>query len=373
MTDPITINNISTFFELSQFEYRVFDMSRTVRPITNDEFKQIETQKTLYPTPFQQHAWLGILFWHPDSVNEPAIWFLKFPLDELGFLKLEARDSFIQEMLEQVGERIKKEKDTGESTDSSESPKLNGASSPDDNKKTSQEESQFAFKPQQDKMAIFNALATRALEQKPSKFYEHAQEYFAGKLGYEQWSSLGFQGLADVAANLDMDDNMQQVTQAIPAMPEQPLNMFSQLLEHVSPNAQLSQALLDRMKSELNEENETPPNTPLIASLARGLSASEQLRDDSIQLLLESSLSTDIEILALIASRAWTTLKNPALLKSYLEALAQQEQQGFDVILMELLPIPDMRDVLLTGLRDSSRSAALTTRIGGFMQRFQAN
>ncbi|MEE9351029.1 MAG: DUF3549 family protein, partial [Thiotrichaceae bacterium] len=239
--------------------------------------------------------------------------------------------------------------------------------------KTSQEESQFAFKPQQDKMAIFNALATRALEQKPSKFYEHAQEYFTGELGYDEWSSLGFQGLADVAANLDSDDNMQQVTQAIPAMPEQPLNMFSQLLEHTNPDTQLSQALLDRMKSELNEESETPPNTPLIASLARGLSASEQLRDDSIQLLLESSLSTDIEILALIASRAWTTLKNPALLKSYLEALAQQEQQGFDVILMELLPIPDMRDVLLTGLRDSDRSVALTARIGGFMQRFQAD
>ncbi len=109
MTDPVTIDNISNFFELSQFKYRVFDMSRTVRAITNDEFKRIERQKVLYPTPFQQHAWLGILFWHPDDVNEPAIWFLKFPLDELGFLKLEARDSFIQEMLEQVRERIKQE------------------------------------------------------------------------------------------------------------------------------------------------------------------------------------------------------------------------------------------------------------------------
>ncbi len=367
MTDPVTIDNISTFFELSKFEYRVFDMSRTVRPISNAEFKKIETQKTHYPTPFQQHAWLGILFWHPDSVNEPAIWFLKFPIDELGFLKLEARDSFIQEMLQQVGDRIKKENATesDEEDGSQNQEKLNGSNG--GKTTTAQEESQFSFKPQQDKMAIFNALATRALKQNPSKYYAHTQEYLEGKLGYDQWSFLGFQGLADVAANLDIEGNMQKVAKAIPEMPEQPLNMLSQLLEHAQPNTELSAALLERMNTELQTD---PPNTPLIASLARGLSSSTHSSEVAIARLLDSSLQTDIEILALIASRAWTTLKNPTLLKSYLEALAQQEQQPFDVILMELLPIPDMRDVLLAGLRNSDRSEILTKRIGGFMQRF---
>ncbi|HEC04609.1 MAG TPA: DUF3549 family protein [Thiothrix sp.] len=359
MTDPVTIDNISTFFELSQFNYRVFDMSRTVQPISNEMFKEIETQKSLYPTPFQQHAWLGILFWHPEDVKEPAIWFLKFPLDELGFLKLEARDSFIQEMLEQVGNKIKEESTTGDNE---------VANKESTEKKSAQEESQFAFKPQQDKMAIFNAFATRALEQNPSKYYSHTQEYLAGKLGYDQWSFLGFQGLADVAANLDIDDNMQAVAKAIPAMPEHPLTMFSQLLEHATPNAEVSQALLDKMDNELSADQ---PNIALISSLARGLSASQQ-SSEAIKHLLESPLNTDIEILALIASRAWNTLKDPTLLKSYLEALAQQEQRAFDVILMELLPIPDMRDILLTGLRDSDRSEDLTQRIGGFMQRFSS-
>ena len=355
MTDPVTINNISTFFELSQFEYRVFDMSRTVRPLSNETFKQIETQNALYPTPFQQHAWLGILFWHPDRVKEPAIWFLKFPIDEMGFLKLEARDTFIQEMLEQVGKRIKSENSskTDKTADSAEPSK----------------ESQFAFKPQQDKMAIFNALATRALGEKPSKFYVHAQEYFAGKLGYEQWSFLGFQGLADVAANLDINDNMQVVSSAIAHMPEQPLNLFSQLLEHVKPDTGLSQALLNRLKKELVKKE---PDTPLVISLARGLSAHPDAIKEAVELLLESDLNTDIEVLALIASRAWNTLKTTSLLNTYLEALAQQDQQAFDVILMELLPIPDMRETLLTGLRDSDRSHDLVTRIGGFMQRFSA-
>lgn len=348
MTDDVTIDNISKFFELSKYNYRVFDMSRTVKRISNQRFKRIETQQEVYPTPFQQHAWLGILFWHPETANSPAIWFLKFPIDELGFMKLEARDAFIQEMLEQVGEKIKQDNSDAGASDS-------------------KHESGYAFKPQQDKMAIFNSLATRELGQAPSKYYEHASEYIQGKLGYDQWSFLGFQGLADVAANLQDDDNMRHMTDAIGQMPEQPLVMFSQLLEHVESDKRLSQALLDRLDQEIQAEE---PNITLAASLTRGLSATE-LRDESIRHLLDSPLISDIEILATITSRAWESLKDPQFLQSYLEALATQEQQSFDVILMELLPIPDMRDAVLGGLRNPERTEQLSERIGGFMQRFK--
>lgn len=360
MTDPITIDNISAFFELSQYEYRVFDMSRTVQLMPNETFKSIETQQAVYPTPFQQQAWLGIIFWHPETTDQPAIWFLKFPIDEMGFLKLEARDQFIQEMLEQVGEKIKSDAASVKSEDSD-----NEGS----DKAPQQHENEFAFKPSQDKMAIFNALATRALGSTPSKYYQHAKDYLSGKLGYDQWSFLGFQGLADVVANLDKDDNEKNSANAIVHMPEQPLMLFSQLLEHAQPGAQLSEALLNRLTQELDE---TAPTVPLVTALARGLSQSGQ-RDACMHLLLESSLGTDIEILALIASRAWQSLQDPSLLMPYLEALAQQEQQSFDVILMELLPIPDMRDTILSGLRNPQRSAALAKRIGGFMQRFQGS
>ena len=372
MTDPITIDNISKFFELSEYEYRVFDMSRTVKLMSNEAFKNIETQKALYPTPFQQHAWLGIIFWHPESVKEPAIWFLKFPIDELGFLKLEARDSFIQEMLSQVSDEIKQGKLAGNDDTSSVSSGISDTSQTSETthqakEKKDKHESIFAFKPQQDKMAIFNSLATRALEQNPSRHYNHAKEYFEGKPGYEQWSFMGFQGLADVAANLDIDDNMHNVAQSIALMPEQPLILFSQLLEHTQPDGSVSKALLEKLDKELASST---PNITLIASLARGLSDSS-LSKTSVRNLLNSPLKTDIEILAVIASRAWETLKDKQILKNYLEALAQQEQQSFDVILMELLPIPDMRGVLMEGLKDPDRSNQLAASIRGFMQRFQ--
>ncbi|MCK5726337.1 MAG: DUF3549 family protein [Thiotrichaceae bacterium] len=347
MTDPITIDNISKFFELSQYQYRIFDMSRTVNLMPNDTFKAIETQQALYPTPFQQHAWLGILFWHEESANEPAIWFLKFPIDELSFLKVEARDAFIQEMLEQVGEKIK---------------------NPDGNKESKQHESSFAFKPPQDKMAIFNAMASRELNSKPSQYYANAQQYLSGELGYAQWSSLGFQGLADIVANLSIDNNMSRTAQAIEQIPDQPLAMLAQLLEHNSPDANLSNALFDRLQMTINAE---APNIALASALSRALSSST-LSTQTIDYLLDSSVKNDIEILSVIASRAWLTLTKPQRLKNYLQALATQPQNVFDVLLMELLPIPDMRDPILNGLKDPKRDQNLSQRIAGFMQRFQA-
>ena len=348
MTDPINIDNISKFFELSQYQYRIFDMSRTVNLIPNATFKAIETQQALYPTPFQQHAWLGILFWHEESANEPAIWFLKFPIDELNFLKIEARDAFIQEMLEQVGEKIQ-------------DPESN-------NKEKKQHESSFAFKPPQDKMAIFNAMATRELGSKPSKYYEHTQQYLDGDLGYDQWTLLGFQGLADVVANLHIDNNMSRTAKAIAHIPEQPLAMLAQLMENNSPDMTLSNALFDRLQATLNTAT---PNIALASALTRALSSST-LNTQTVDYLLDHSIRDDIEILSVITSRAWLTLTNPARLKKYLNALATQPQNAFDVLLMELLPIPDMRDPILAGLREPKRNPALTERITGFMQRFQS-
>lgn len=348
MTDDVSIDNLSKFFELGKYNFRVFDMSRTVKRITNQRFKRIETQQEVHPTPFQQHAWLGMLFWRPEAANEPAIWFLKFPIDELGYLKLEARDAFIQEMLEQVSETIKREKKRESTT-------------------AEKYESAYAFKPQQDKMAIFNAVATRELNQAPSKFYAHARDYIQGKLGFEQWSFLGFQGLADVVANLDREDNLRHLTEAVAAMPEQPLIMFSQLLEHVEPDLQLGNALLQRLDNELKGKK---PGIALASALTRGLSATN-LSYEAIKLLMETPLFNDIEILAVIASRCWTILRHEEVLLAFLEALAQQEQASFDIILMELLPMPDMRESILEGLRQPGRSIKLSQRIGGFMKRFR--
>ena len=89
------LETISDFLVMGGFNYRVFDMGRKIQRISNQRFAGIEAQQMPYPFPFQQKAWLGILFWDKknDKTTEPVIWFLNFPIDELGFLKQQSRDA----------------------------------------------------------------------------------------------------------------------------------------------------------------------------------------------------------------------------------------------------------------------------------------
>ena len=56
-------DSISNFLQSEAFEYRIFDMGRKVSEISAAVFQQIEYQQELYPYPFQQKAWLALLFW----------------------------------------------------------------------------------------------------------------------------------------------------------------------------------------------------------------------------------------------------------------------------------------------------------------------
>jgi len=146
---PEKFDSITHFLQTGGFSYRVFDMGRKVNCISNDEFENIEGQGNAYPSPFQKKAWLALLFWESGKQNEAVIWFLQFPIDELGFLKLEARDAFLIDLLEQTGKNIQA--------------KQHGKPSLDELK-----ESPFAFKPNPDRLAMFHALATKALDQAAS-------------------------------------------------------------------------------------------------------------------------------------------------------------------------------------------------------------
>ena len=58
--DQKQLESISSFLEMSGFQYRVFDMGRKIQRISNQKFAAIESQQELYPYPFQQKAWLSI-------------------------------------------------------------------------------------------------------------------------------------------------------------------------------------------------------------------------------------------------------------------------------------------------------------------------
>ena len=340
------LESISDFLVMSGFQYRIYDMGRKIQRISNQTFAGIEAQQTQYPYPFQQKAWLAFLFWDEQKKQEPVIWFLSFPIDEMGLLKLESRDAFVRDLLENIGENMQAHLEGGSGQDSL-------------------KESPFSFKPREDRLAIFHAQATVELKQEPSQHYEHTQQYLRGELGFDQWQFLGLQGVADVIARLKQDRNAESLATALPNLPDAPLDIIMQCLEHVKFSGRLSAAVSERLAVEMSREDVQPP---LLASLIRALSSSEA-KAERVRLLgqiLNSPLADNIDVLAAISGRCWADFDDE-LLHQFLEAASSQEQNIFNILLVDLMTLPEMRAKILMGLRNPNRSTQLSKRIGGFM------
>ena len=345
-------DSISHFLQTEAFQYRVFEMGRKVCEISNARFQQIESQQELYPYPFQQKASFALLFWPDKKENEAVIWFLQFPIDELGYLKQSSRDAFLIDILEQTGKNIQA-KQTGEA------PQDQLAESP------------FAFKPREDRLAMFHALATVILGQQPSKHYQYAHDYLLDKSdggpGFEQWHFLGLQGIADVVARLHSDDNEALLSKAINTMPDTPLQSYAHALENIQFGEGLLSALLLRIGQELQK---SPVNTGLVAGLIRAMSSfpPTQKKTDMLVKVLDSHMALEIEVLASVSGRCWNDLKDETLLRLFVEKLALQDSVAFNAILADLIMMPGLREPILMVMRNEQRSAKLAKKFGGFMQ-----
>lgn len=345
-------DSISHFLESGEFDYRIFDMGRKVWEIKSSLFKQIENQVVAYPYPFQKKAWMALLFWPKNKQEDAVIWFLQFPIDELGFLKQESRDGFLIDLLEQTGKNIQA-KQQGEKIE-------DGLG-----------ESPFAFKPREDRLAMFHAIATHILNQAPSQHYQYAHDYLLSKEeggpGFEQWQFLGLQGLADVIARLDVDNNEALLEQAVAEMPEPPLSSYAQSLENIEFGKGLFDALVSRINAESSKDE---INVVLIAALIRAISSYPKSKEKTVLLkgVLQSSLSAEIEIIAAISGRAWCELEDEEMCFLFVDKLAQQEQMAFSAILADLLMIPNMRELILGVMRSEQRSPELAKKFGLFMQ-----
>jgi len=339
-------DSITHFLQTGGFNYRVFDMGRKVNRFSSDVFERIEGQQQAYPTPYQRKASLALLFWEDGKQDEAVIWFLQFPIDELGFLKQEARDAFLIDLLDQTGKNIQAKQQGNQALDEL-------------------KESPFAYKPSADRLAMFHALATKELEQNPSQYYQHTRDYLSGEAGYEQWQFLGLQGIADVVARLNEDDNEALLAKAINLMPEMPLVSFSSALENVKPQALLTQSLAIKLREELKIGG----NNQLVAMLLRALSSAEpeNLRHELLLSVLASTLGKDIEVMVAISGRAWNDLRSRAVLKAFVRSLGEQAEMAFNAILTDLMMLPDMRDLILTEMRNAKQSDELTKKLDLFM------
>ena len=339
--------SLYAFFEQSQTRYRVYDMGRGIRRLERAYFEQFEDASQPWPWPLQQQAWLAIVGWNEAERQEHFIWFLKFPLDEHGMLIQATRDDFLGTLLHSIGENLQAGRSGAEWQDG-------------------MRESPYGFKPKESHMAAFHAIVSDALGQPASRFYGHARDYLDGGPGYDQWAFVGLQGLADVVARIQDDDNLPRLLKALPHLPPPALHAVCGLLENCALPTRLSEALLERLQGELQSAT---PDIPLLASLLRAFAQSPAsgLREQAISTLLSGPHHQEIEVLAAIAARNWEVLKTPALARQFVEALAENTlgQDAFNQVMADLLYLPGMRATLLAQLRNPERSAALSQAVAG--------
>ena len=319
-----TIHTLSQLVSQSGCDYMVFDLGRRIQPIDNQLFASVEQGQQPYPYPLQRHAKFAIVYWNESK--QPWFWFLNFELDERGLLTTSHVGQFIRYVLEAMGSRL-----------------TNSLSETQQNKLAN---NPFTFKPSEEKMAVLHSLVRANLALSSSQYYEHAQDYFKGSLGWNNWQSVGLQGITDIAARLSNEQNHRHVLRSLKHLPSQPLYGILGALEHVTLTDDLSKKIAELTKTEIDSEE---PDLFLLAALIRALSGgNKQELTQAIQILLSKIHLCHPEVLVALVGRSWHVLADSAKAELFLIRLAQTKDQNlFNQLFADLVSIPQLRMIML--------------------------
>ena len=335
------ISGITDFLDQAGTPFRVFDMGRRIQQISREDFLAFEQGEIPYPYPLQQQAWLGMMVWNEESPSDLVIWFLRFPLDARGRLTTGIRYDFVYQL-------IKKNEQQEE-----------------------EETNPYGFKPKQEHMASFHAKAALILGQPASRFYQHAQDYFAGKPGFDQWAFVGFQGIADIAVRLNEDNNLNLLISALPQLPAPPLEALCQCLEHEILPDSLATTLATCLDEELSKES---PDGNRVSLLLRAISGASNsaISEQQVRKVLASPVAQYAEVIASISGRCWNTLMQEDIINSFLEnlALCPEGQEFFNLVIVDLINIPGMQEPIYSAIRQTDRSENLSRAIGELFKHF---
>lgn len=323
------IHNLSQLLEQSQCQYKIFDLGRRIQPIETKDFKQVENAQKPYPYPLQRHAHLAIAYWAEQ--NQPWIWFLKFPLDERGLLNQSDIGNFLKYVSESMGAHLHQDLTEEQQQYLSNNP--------------------YTFKPNDDKMAVFHSVIRSHLQLPTSQYYEHAQHYFSGDLGWGNWQTVGLQGITDMCSRLSDQQNSLAIRKALPHLAKDQtrypaLYVLLGALEHVAIPDKLSDHIFNLAKQECEKSH---PDLFLISAYVRALSgAKNNTAMTLIEIILANTQLSHAEVLIAIAGRCWSLLNTEARAGKFLLRLAQtQNQQLFNQLFADLVMIPDLRFTFL--------------------------
>ena len=330
------ITTLSQFLSTANTQFQVYDMGRRVQNIDMMAFHQFENLASPYPYPIQGHAHFAIVFW--DASQQHYIWFLKLPLDERGLLSPAPRTQFIKMIIEALGRDPTKELTEAEQQKLANHP--------------------FAFKPNEEKLALFNALVKKQLNGKASSQYEYAYQYLSGQISAEKWQQVGLQGIADICVRANELDHLRHLINSFDYSSIEVQIALCQCLEHLTLEKNLADRVFEQLLS-TDKQNKL--------YFLRALASNEELTQRAISYLQQQGL-LNAEALITIAARNWTVLKHDQSRTVFLEALALQEQQFFNQVFADIVAIPSLRTLILAELRNPNRSPQLASAIGGLFK-----
>ncbi|MFV8783582.1 DUF3549 family protein [Microbulbifer sp. SA54] len=341
---------ISELVASADFNVRWFDLGRRVKLIPASAAEGFEAGGSPWPHPYLRQAWCGLLLWPREQESgEPVVWFLRFPLDEQGKLLLPIRDRFLRDLTKALA------------------PLDNKAHNGNDPAKLLQqalEGSELIYTPPADRRAVFHAKAARLLQRAPSGYFTAAGAY-AENPHSTPWETLALQGIADLAVRwkdrqVDLERQMDKFAAPV-------FNALCQCLESETIDHRLTQAIINRARAQLTEQE---MDFALLTAAVRGISQSSAIgmRQDFLLALLESPAGNSGEILAAIGSRCSDDLKEPEIAHLWLANLsASQSQETFNLLLTDLLFLPEIRNILLDLLRNPERPETVARAFGNFL------
>ncbi|NRF62744.1 DUF3549 family protein [Vibrio coralliilyticus] len=319
-----TIHTLSQLLTNSECQYQVYDLGRRIKHIDSKVFADVEKGLQPYPFPLQRKAHLAIAYWNEHK--QPWIWFLKFELDERGLLKQADVGNFIKYVVEAMGTRLSQEMTEEQQQKLSNNP--------------------YTYKPAEDKMAVFHSQIRAQLDLPCSQYYEHAQHYFSGGLGWDKWQTVGIQGVTDICARFGHNQNGVNLRKALKHLPNEPLYALLGALEHTPLPDKLAERLQEMALEQIDSND---PDIFLLGALARALSgANTSYSGVILDKILASPRLSHQEVLIGVAGRSWHLLRDPQRAQQFLLRLAQTGNQAlFNQLFADLVMLPELRMVLL--------------------------
>ncbi|WP_233998873.1 DUF3549 family protein [Microbulbifer pacificus] len=346
-------SSLAELITAAEFNLRWFDVGRRVQPVNSRIAEDFEAGATPWPHPYLRQAWCGLLLWPRGSNSddgkvestEPVVWFLRLPLDEQGKLLLPVRDRF----LKQVQQALYREQRGDLYT----------------HLQKALDDSGLMFTPPADKRAVFHAKSGRLLKREASDHYPAARAYAKDPASFP-WEQLALQGVADLAVR--WEEEKSRLIKNLPRFATPALISLCQCLESEAIDHQIAEPIIQRAEQSLARDT---PDFNLITATVRGLSHSVAtgMRQQFLTRILQSHAGAHGEVLAAIGSRCHVDLQQPELASLWLEKLSEsQPQQTFNLLLSDLMFLPQLRSVLLGVLRDPERPESVARAFGTFLQ-----